>query len=169
MVVAIVFMIFSNTLSKVHAQEYVLPYPGFMPGSSFYKISQAVDKVQQLWSFGNFAQFSYHLGLADKKLVEAKTLFEYKQYLLANYALCQSDHYFGQAIIFLRAAEGEKKNISGKRKILQDAAKKHIEVLNLLGSQVPETLVWQPEKEEPISLSLQNSINTSIDLRGQEL
>ena len=69
--------------------DYVLPYPGAMPGNRLYTISKIVDYIQSWWSFGNLSQFTYQLSMADKKLVEAKTLFEYKQYLLASDGLAR--------------------------------------------------------------------------------
>jgi len=64
--------------SLIHA-EYVLPYPSYMPGNKIYRVSRVVDKIKKYWYFGNIAQIKYHLALADKYLVEAKTLMEYDQ------------------------------------------------------------------------------------------
>src|SRR5690242_19345931 len=74
----------------VHA-EYILPYPGPMPGNKLHKIVQIVDKFQYYWSWGNIARANYFMDLSDKYLVEAKTLFEYKQYLLGVESLKRSD------------------------------------------------------------------------------
>ena len=63
--------------------QYVLPYPSAMPGSFLYKLNLVQEEILRYWYFGDFGQFKYNLGLSDKYLVEAKTLFEYKQYLLA--------------------------------------------------------------------------------------
>ena len=132
--------------SSVRA-EYVLPYPSFMPGNKLYRVTRIVDKLKNYWYFGTIAQAKYHLGLSDKYLVEAKTLFEYKQYLLAVDALGRSDDEF--------------------RKVSKNpaAAQKHIEVLTQLLSLVPDTFTWTPEKSEATRLPLKDLLEASIRLR----
>ena len=76
------------------AVDYVLPYPSYMPGNPMYKIRQILERAQEYWYFGDMAKVKYHLKMADKYLVEAKTLFEYKQYLLAVDALQRSNQQF---------------------------------------------------------------------------
>lgn len=151
------------------AAPYTLPYPGYMPGNPLYKVSNIIDVVQKWWSFGNFAKFSYHISLADKKLVEAKTLFEYEQYLLGYQALETSDKNFREASVFLLAAEHEGKNISQKKTLFQNAVEKHITVLTVLKKALPETFIWKPEKEKPVSLPLQKKIEDSLSLRKEML
>src|SRR3989338_9822486 len=103
---------------KVYAESsYVLPYPSYMPGSVYYKTHLVLEKLERYWYFGNFSQFVYNLKLSDKYLVEAKTLFEYKQYLFAYDALKKSDVYFDKAFLFLNKAKEEGKNIAQKEKL----------------------------------------------------
>src|SRR3990167_5335496 len=73
--------------------SYVLPYPAAMPGSIWYEIDLLKEKAYQFLYFGDLSQFAYNLSEADKYLVEAKTLFEYKQYLLGYQALLKSDSF----------------------------------------------------------------------------
>ena len=123
----------------------------------------------QYWYFGNFGQFNYNLKEADKYLVEAKTLFEYNQYLLGYGALKKSDVYFEQTLPFLLKARGERKNISDYREILRQAAEKHQEVLIKMSEEVPEVFTWSPEKSLPTKLNLKDSINKSIEIREKYL
>lgn len=145
--------------------SYVLPYPSFMPGSKFYLLQQAKDAVLRYWRFGSFGQFKYNLGLADKYLVEAKTLFEYKQYLLAYQALKNSNGYFFSAYQFLGKAKLEGKNITEKEQIFKDAALKHKEVLEQVKTYVPNAFEWKPEKDKPTRLLLWEEIDKVIALR----
>jgi len=130
--------------------EYVLPYPSFMPGNKIYAITRIVDKLKNYWYFGEIAQQKYHLGLGDKYLVEAKTLFEYKQYLLAADALSRSDKEF---------------SLLQKTPLAVEAAKKHVEVLESLKSTTPQEFTWSPEKVAASTLHLGSMIQSSITIR----
>lgn len=145
--------------------SYVLPYPSFMPGNIFYKINFIQEKLDKYWYFGNFSKFTYNLKLADKYLIEAKTLFEYKQYLLANEALKKSDKYFIEVHLFLGKAKLEGKNTTEKEQILKEAAIKHGEILEQLKVQVPKEFLWEPEKEKSTPLFLWEEIDHSIEIR----
>ena len=150
---------------KVFAQsDYVLPYPGVMPGSRFYMLSQAIDYLQNWWSFGNLSQFTYHLSMTDKKLVEAKTLFEYKQYLLASQALANYQSHLKTAGFSLRNAKDEKKDISQKQVHFLNAIEKHKEVLEKIKSEAPSIFIWQPERENPTTIEIHDMILKAIEL-----
>lgn len=154
----------------VFAQSsYVLPYPSSMPGSIFYKPRIVWEKVMNYWHFGNFGQFEYNLKQSDKYLVEAKTLFEYKQFLLAYNALIKSDRYFMQSPLYLELARKENKNIKDKKNIFRGAALKHIEILYRLKNEVPKTFEWKPEKSSPTTLNLFEAISKSIEIRENNL
>jgi len=140
-----------------------------MPGSIFYKVHLVEEKLLQYWYFGNFGQFYYNLKESDKYLVEAKTLFEYNQYLLGYNALKKSDLYFEKTLPFLMNAKKERKNISDNRTLLSEASKKHIESLLKIKSEVPETFNWTPEKSSATELRLFDAINNSITIREKYL
>src|SRR3989344_2434627 len=86
----VIFLLVFVLVSRVEA-AYVLPYPSYMPGNKLYTFSRFFDEVGRIWNFGSIASTKYALHLSDKYLVEAKTLFEYQQYLLALDALQRSD------------------------------------------------------------------------------
>lgn len=161
------FVLFLSSPTIIFAEsDYVLPYPSAMPGSIWYKIHLVQERLEQFWYFGSFGQFDYSLKEADKYLVEAKTLFEYKQYLLADVALKKSDTYFGKLSHYLDNAKRENKNISEKEKILKDAALKHLEILNMLKKELPENFMWRPEKTSATSLTLLEDIEAAIKIRN---
>ncbi len=167
--ILVLLITFSPVLSKNARADssYVLPYPSAMPGSIFYKLNLAKEWVQRFWYFGDFGQFKYNLKQADKYLVEAKTLFDYKQYFLAHRALQKSDMYFEKIYPNLLSAKKNGKNISVKETMLKDAAQKHIEELTKLKSSVPSVFDWTPERESPTTLNLWESIDTSIRIRNR--
>src|SRR3990167_6873899 len=100
--ILLTLLCFAFIAPKIYAQSsYVLPYPGEMPGNKVYKLNLIKEKLEKYFYFGNFSQFNYNLKYADKYLVEAKTLFEYKQFLLGDSALKKSDSYFKNLKIIL--------------------------------------------------------------------
>lgn len=166
-VILFIVFFFLFSYSPVFADSsYVLPYPSFMPGGVFYKLHLAVEKLHQYWYFGSFGQFTYNLEESDKYLVEAKTLFEYRQYLLGYKALEKSNHYFRNAPKYLRYAEQEGKDISEKSPLLKQASLKHKEVLEKMGQDTPKTFVWKAEKSHPVFLDLRELIQKSISIRS---
>ncbi|MDZ4227896.1 MAG: hypothetical protein U1E54_01490 [Candidatus Levybacteria bacterium] len=155
---------------SVYAQSsYVLPYPSSMPGSLSYKLHLLYENVSKYWYFGDFGQFDYNLKLSDKYLVEAKTLFEYRQYLLGYKALEKSDRYFINILPNLARAEKNGKNILQKRIIFNEAARKHIEILNRMQIDSPDVFNWQPEKALPTMLNIKNAIGNSVNVREDDI
>lgn len=146
--------------------DYVLPYPSFMPGNKIYRISRVVDQLKKYWYFGSIAQTKYHLGLADKYLVEAKTLLEYKQYLLGVDALKRSDSEFQQLPDFVAKAEKEQKSMKNFTSLIFEAAIMHKTVLSTLESSVPVDFIWTPEKEKPTELNLKSILQVSEEIRN---
>jgi len=165
----LVFFFFFSSKSAFAESSYVLPYPSSMPGSFAYKFHLVYENISKYWHFGSFGQFEYNLKIADKYLVEAKTLFEYKQYLLAYKALKKSDFYFINILPQLIKANKEEKDIIQKRNILTYAVEKHIEVLEKIEGETPNAFVWRPEKALPTTLYLQKEIVNSVLLRKKSL
>ena len=141
---AVVFVVLPGV---VHA-EYVLPYPSYMPGNKLYAVSRIFDRLKSYWYWGNLGQFRYHLALSDKYLVEAKTLFEYKQYLLGAQALERSDKEFR----LLKQVDSE-------------VILAHEGVLRKLLLETPETIEWKPEKIAPSTIALHDLLQHSLSIR----
>lgn len=156
---------------KVFAQsDYVLPYPSSMPGNFLYKPKLFIEYVSRHWYFGNFGQFKYNLKESDKYLVEAKTLFEYGQYLRADtISLKISDEYFKRTLPFLIKAKNEDKDIKQNRRILEKAAEKHIKVLKKLLKELPQEFMWKPEKGKSTIIFIRRDIEQSISIRAKYL
>ena len=145
--------------------DYVLPYPSAMPGNKVYKITRVLDRIKKYWYWGNIAQTKYHLELADKYLVEAKTLMEYNQFLLGSNAVTRSDKEFQAIVSNIGWAKKEHKDVSLLIKAVDGASAKHEEVLRVLIDTVPVQFTWTPEKDKPIQLSLRDMLQNSIHLR----
>lgn len=166
-IILVLLLLFSAPVSVFAQSSYVLPYPSAMPGSNLHKISQIIERIEQYWYFGNFGTFTYTMEKSDKYLVEAKTLFEYRQYLLGYKALEKSNKYFRHIPISLASAQKEGKDIAEKRNLLHQAAQKHHEVLRNLSSEVPAEFIWADEKVQPVPLYLQKLIQESIRIRTE--
>lgn len=167
--VAIIFS-FLVILSKsvvFASSAYVLPYPSTMPGNKMYKLRLIFEQAEKYWYFGSLSQFKYNLSLSDKYLVEAKTLFEYKQFLLAYSSLQKSNDYFSKAPYFLVLAKKEGKEINEKKDIFRSASEKHQEVLKILEEELPDVYTWTPEKEKSSELQIKNAIEKAIEIRKQ--
>ncbi len=166
---AFLFIFLYSSASSNAKSSYVLPYPSSMPGSFSYKPHLLLETLSKYWYFGNFGQFTYNLKQSDKYLVEAKTLFEYNQYLLGYNALQKSDLFFNQTLPNLDKARKEGKDISENLKLLKSASEKHIEVLIKIGDEVPSNFTWQPENASASVLNLKSSIENSIKIRKSYL
>jgi len=166
---ALVFFLFVLKTSVFAQSNYVLPYPSSMPGSFSYKIHLIYESVSKYWYFGDFGQFDYNLKLADKYLVEAKILFEYKQYLLGYKALEKSNRYFVSIPLNLAKAKENDKDISQRRKILEESAQKHIEILSELQGKLPPSFLWTPENAKSTNLNLEEMMGKSIKIRASYL
>jgi len=150
-------------LSFVRA-AYMLPYPSYMPGNRLYAVSRMIDRMKKYWYFGAISQVKYHLELSDKYLVEAKTLFEYKQYMLATDALLRSTEAFQALEDDIRRGVDQNKDMTVFVDEIEDAGSVHQEVLLSLKSSTPETFLWTPEKASSSDLFLSKEFDYAYDL-----
>lgn len=160
-------LIFNPSVSA--DSSYVLPYPSSMPGSIYYKLHLMLEKIYSYWFYGDFGQYKYNLKQSDKYLIEAKTLFEYKQYLLAIAALEKSDTYFKETKHHLQSAKVHGKDIQNNLNEFHQAALAHIEVLQRIKKDVPEDFLWKPEKKSSSQLALHTLLGNSIEIRQENL
>jgi len=145
--------------------SYMLPYPSTMPGNRIYKITRILDNLKTFWYFGDIAQVKYHLMLSDKYLVEAKTLFEYKQYLLAQDALIRSDYHFKLLDNALTNGTNNGKDMGEIGHTVADASDAHITLLNSLQTILPESFDWTPEKGDVTKIPIYEHISVAKKIR----
>lgn len=142
--------------------QYVLPYPSFMPGHKLYHLSRVVDEIKGYWYWGNIAQVKYHLSLSGKYLVEAKTLLEYRQYLLGLDALSRSQKHFMLLPAYLARAEHEGKDVRYLKELVGEAVETHHRLLLEEKPKLPETFWWQPERKEATFLPLHQRLDEAV-------
>ncbi|MGH7246164.1 MAG: hypothetical protein ACREGI_04490 [Candidatus Levyibacteriota bacterium] len=160
---------FAFTPTTFATSNYVLPYPSTMPGSVFYKLHLVEEAVMKYWYYGEFGKFDYNRKLSDKYLVEAKTLFEYQQFLLGYKALQKSNAYFQEITPALSTARLHGKDVSEKEALFLSETEKHEEVLTAMLENTPEVFQWTPEKSPSSMLYLHGLISSSIAIRKQAL
>lgn len=159
------FIFVSGTIvSSVYA-DYVLPYPSYMPGNKFYSVSRLLDRAAAFWHWGEIASVKYHLALSDKYLVEAKTLFEYNQYLLAVEALRRSNEQFRLVPQLLERIKDQGKDADKLVGRAREAAATHKRVLASLRGELPTEFTWIPEKQQATTLRLKELLDEAIAAR----
>jgi hypothetical protein len=164
--VVLILLVFSTT-PALSVSSYVLPYPSAMPGSKVYLLHVLEEKVLKYWYFGDFGRLLFDRQLSDKYLVEAKTLFEYRQYLLASGSLKKSDVYFLDELHILSSISEKKNGLEEQRKIFSEQSMRHQEVLLDLRELLPRDFVWEAEKSSPQTLHLYDQISSSIEIRKE--
>ncbi len=165
----LLFFFLSTFKAFAESSTYVLPYPSFMPGSMFYRSHLLWEVISKYFYFGSLGQFKYNLGESDKYIVEAKTLYEYGQFMYASNSLNKSNEFFKNSLDSLNNAQKENKDVSLQRELLKGAALKHIEVLKKTESFLPEVVVWSPEKVKPTTIYIKRSIDEAILVRKKAL
>ncbi|MFH0749600.1 MAG: hypothetical protein V1917_01625 [Candidatus Gottesmanbacteria bacterium] len=140
-----------------------------MPGNKLYQVSRLIERIKKYWSWGMLAQTKYQLSLSDKYLVEAKTLFEYRQYLLGVSALQRSNDAFDVLPALVTASKKEGKSIVNMAKIIADAGMEHERVLEEMKMKVPGSFTWSPEQERSTELSLHSLVQKAIELRASRV
>lgn len=147
------FLLLAHIFSSSIYADYVLPYPGYMPGHKFYRVARLVDVLKKYWFWGSIASVKYHLMLADKYLVEAKTLFEYKQYLLGVDALRRSNKHIPLIARSLLSAKNEGKDVEKLKATVKEAMNVHIAMLEQVSKDLPANYRWTPEKQLPTTIN----------------
>ncbi|MBI2442977.1 MAG: hypothetical protein HYV40_03680 [Candidatus Levybacteria bacterium] len=171
--VIIVLLVFASYVSFPHfsfaTSSYILPYPSAMPGSKTYPLHRMLEKVLRYWYFGDYGGFAYNRQLSDKYLVEAKTLFEYKQYVLALKALSTSNYYFRQMSSSFTHTPSDKNGRDEKVALMKKAAEKHLEELRRLKANLPKDFRWQDENAQVTELHISRELDYTLNMRKEAL
>lgn len=150
---ALFLLILSLTVRSNVFAVYTLQYPSYMPGHKLYWVARAIDGLKKYWFWGSIASVRYHLMLADQYLVEAKTLFEYKQYFLGVEALKRSNEHIPLIAQSLASAAREEKDTQKLRETVIEAMSVHIEILDRVSKDLPTSYQWTPEKQVPTTIN----------------
>lgn len=160
-------ILYSLFTPRIILAEYVLPYPSYMPGSKLYSVSKKVEWLKSRWYWGAIGQTKYHMMLADKYLVEAKTLFEYKQYVLAINALHVSNEHINQVPKFITMGKSRGVDMAQFESLFAQEREAHRAVLEKLKTELPKTFIWTPEKKPATTLDIDALLSEALFLRTQ--
>jgi predicted nucleic acid-binding Zn-ribbon protein len=138
-----------------------------MPGHKLYRVMRLFDDAKRYWYWGSLSSYRYNLGQSDKALVEAKTLFEYRQYLLAVHALERSNRSLQRVPDFLRQAKDKGKNIEKYIQEFGNAMDEHKRLITAIKQDTPEKFTWAPEKNTPQVLSIRQALFESEKIRNE--
>lgn len=152
-------------LTEVAESAYVLPYPSYLPGNKLYKVSELIDGIKKYWHFGTLTQLKYVQEMSDKHLVEAKTLFEYKQYALGVMALEKSNGEVSKMPQILMKLQNERKNNADVIKKVKEEMSVHAKVLTRMFSEVPDSIDWTEERERSRVINFSKLFKDAADLR----
>lgn len=146
--------------------DYMLPYPSYMPGNKLYAVSKALDVLNGWWHWGSIGQCKYHMQMSDKYLVEAKTLFEYKQYILALDALARSDKHIALVPRYIEQAREKEKETRDIKVLFMAELEVHKQTVSNLQSDLQKEFIWTPEKQPAQTLLLHDVLSASLKLRS---
>ncbi len=124
-----------------------------------------LDEAKKYWYWGNLSSYRYYLGQSDKALVEAKTLFEYGQYLLAMEALERSNRFLQHVPDALKKAKQEGKDVEKYEREFREAMKEHRKTVVKLLDTLPEEFIWRPEDRSANQLRIREELNKALLLR----
>jgi hypothetical protein len=144
-----------------------LPYPSYLPGNKLYRISEIIDGAKRYWYFGTLTQLKYAREMADKRIVEAKTLFEYKQYALGVRALKKSNIFISEIPLLLLCLTNEKKNNPEIIRKIEEQMNSHLDVLARMFSEVPDRIEWTEEKQTPREIHFSKLYEEAVAVRAK--
>lgn len=147
---------------------YSLPYPSYLPGHRLYRFSRIYDQLLSYWYFGPIARVKYQLLIAEKSLVEARTLALYGQYALALDALSRYDKAYRQADLDLRAGTTVGKDMTSVQNVFNEASAEHVRVIRETVIIIPEEFVWSPEDANSRVLKLHEQFLSAGAMTSQE-
>ncbi|MBI4079016.1 MAG: hypothetical protein HY429_01835 [Candidatus Levybacteria bacterium] len=109
--------------------EYQLPYPGLLPGSPFYVLKTIRDRIVSFLIADPLKKAEFNLLQADKRLSTGIMLVKQKKEALAESTISKGINYFEEGIGQLDEARKQGINTDALAFRYQQAAAKHIEVL----------------------------------------
>ena len=167
-IIIVSLVLYFYFLGAEHVQaKYVLPYPALMPGNKLYSVMRFTDRLKGWWSWGSVASVKYRLSLADKYLVEGKTLFEYEQYPLGLDAIRRSDENYALVPNAITAAKRQGKDVTQLVRSYREASLEHARVLERLLEANPAEVIWRAENEPERILPLAQIVRQSQAIRRE--
>ena len=119
--------------------EYMLPYPGILPGHPLFFLKSLRDRLVEFFINDPLKKAEYHLLLADKWLNSGLFLLEQGKTDLAEGAFTKGENYLEKALEEVEKAQKTGKDTSALMSKLSLATLKHQEVLTEVLGKVPDS------------------------------
>ncbi len=135
---------------KVDAPStYTLPYPGMLPDNPFYSVKMMRDRIVLFLISDSLKKAQFHLLQADKRLQAGMYLWneDNEKAELVISTISKGENYFEQALFLARQAKKEGRDVDPLVGDLEQAARKHTEVLGKLREEMPS-----PYRQEIVTL-----------------
>jgi hypothetical protein len=112
--------------------DYVLPYPGILPGHPLYPIKMARDQFLGWLITDPLKKAEYNLLMADKRLNSGYYLIQYGKQKDGIVTISKGEKYFGMALEWTKTAKSKGKDINPFKDTMIRSSLKHEEILTSL-------------------------------------
>ncbi len=127
--------------SKSQSIEYTLPYPGILPDHPLYPLKKIRDKILDFLIRDPMKRIEYYLLMSDKRYAMGIFLTASGKYDLAVQTLDEAEDFYGNISQELRKVRDQGRTLPKEKKILlQNAQKKHEEVVKNIQKDSPENM-----------------------------
>lgn len=129
----------AGDVTQEQPSTYTLPYPGMLPDNPLYSLKMLRDRIVLFLIADPVKRAEFNLLQADKRLQAGVYLWreEPEKTELAISTISKGENYFEQAIGDTRQAIAEGKVTDQIQGDLEQAAKKHTEVLQQVYKEIP--------------------------------
>ena len=109
--------------------DYVLPYPGILPGHPLYPIKMARDQFLGWLITDPLKKAEYNLLMADKRLNSGYYLIQYGKQKDGIVTISKGEKYFGIALEWAKTAKGKGIDTNPFKDQMIKSSLKHEEIL----------------------------------------
>ena len=153
--------------SKIVSIDYLMPYPGSIkPDNFFWPLKALRDKTWLTVTINPLKKADLELLIADKRVQDAKTLFENNKADLGMSVLTKGEKYLELAQKDERKAKGQGMDTKDFLKKYIMATLKHREILDSLLNIAPEDAKPLIVKAQDYSKKLYNEARDSLNEAG---
>lgn len=125
----------STSSAKIQqTKKYTLPYPGMLPDNPLYKLKVLRDRISLVLIGSPDKKIEYYLLMTDKGLVASEMLVDKQKVELAKETALKAENNYTLLTYVIKDNKWDIKKEQYKK--VEDAARKHQELLNNIISKV---------------------------------
>ncbi len=134
--------------SAVQKTEYNLPYPGILPDNPLHIIKATRDKIVALLINDPIKKAEFNLLTSDKRVYAAQLLSQKNKGDITIDTLSKSNNYFHESVAATEEAKSMGKNVDIVLHNLKLSGDKHLEVIEIIKSNLKNDFLEQLRAEE---------------------